>query len=137
MPGLRDLTEEEPAEVRAGEAGLSHVKLDGDIGRLVNGAGLAMSTMDLIQLHGGNPANFLDIGGGANLQQVTEAFRMLAADPHVRAVLVNIFGGIMRCTTVADAPVEACRSVRFTVPLVVRWKEPRPARDAASSPRAG
>jgi len=96
-----------------------------------------MSTMDLIQLHGGNPANFLDIGGGANLQQVTEAFRMLAADPHVRAVLVNIFGGIMRCTTVAEALVEACRSVRFTVPLVVRLEGTEASEDAASSPRAG
>jgi succinyl-CoA synthetase beta subunit len=120
LAALRDLTEEEPAEVRAGEAGLSYVKLDGNIGCLVNGAGLAMSTMDLIKLHGGEPANFLDVGGGANVQQVTEAFRMLAAEPSIRAVLVNIFGGIMRCTIVADALVEACRSVRFTVPLVVR-----------------
>jgi succinyl-CoA synthetase beta subunit len=117
---LRDLTEEEPAEVRAGEAGLSYVKLDGDIGCLVNGAGLAMSTMDLIKLHGGEPANFLDVGGGANVQQVTEAFRMLAADPSIHAVLVNIFGGIMRCTTIAGALVEACRSVRFAFPLIVR-----------------
>ena len=99
LAGLRDLAEEEPAEVRAGEAGLSYVKLDGNIGCLVNGAGLAMSTMDLIKLHGGEPANFLDVGGGANVQQVTEAFRILAGDPNVRAVLVNIFGGIMRCTT--------------------------------------
>jgi succinyl-CoA synthetase beta subunit len=120
LAGLRDLAEEEPAEVRAGEAGLSYVKLDGNIGCLVNGAGLAMSTMDLIKLHGGEPANFLDVGGGASLPQVTEAFRMLAGDRDVRAVLVNIFGGIMRCTTVANALVEACRSVRFTVPLVVR-----------------
>jgi succinyl-CoA synthetase beta subunit len=120
LAGLRDLAEEEPAELRAGEAGLSYVKLDGNIGCLVNGAGLAMSTMDLIKLHGGDPANFLDVGGGASLQQVTEAFRMLAGDPDVRAVLVNIFGGIMRCTIVADALVEACRSVRFAVPLVVR-----------------
>ena len=120
LAGLRDLAEEEPAEVRAGEAGLSYVKLDGNIGCLVNGAGLAMSTMDLIKLHGGEPANFLDVGGGANVQQVTEAFRILAGDPNVRAVLVNIFGGIMRCTTIANALIEACRSVRFTVPLVVR-----------------
>jgi succinyl-CoA synthetase beta subunit len=117
---LRDLAEEEPAEVRAGEAGLSYVKLDGNIGCLVNGAGLAMSTMDLIKLHGGSPANFLDVGGGANVQQVTEAFQMLAGDPSIRAVLVNIFGGIMRCTTIAAALVEACRSVRFAFPLVVR-----------------
>jgi succinyl-CoA synthetase beta subunit len=120
LTNLRDLAEEEPAEVRAGEAGLSYVKLDGNIGCLVNGAGLAMSTMDLIKLHGGEPANFLDVGGGANVQQVTEAFRMLAGDPSIRAVLVNIFGGIMRCTTIAGALIEACRSVRFAFPLVVR-----------------
>ncbi len=117
---LRDLAEEEPAELRASEAGLSYVKLEGNIGCLVNGAGLAMSTMDLIKLHGGEPANFLDVGGGANLQQVTEAFRMLAGDPSIRAVLVNIFGGIMRCTTIAGALIEACRSVRLAFPLVVR-----------------
>ncbi len=120
LASLRDLAEEAPAEVRAGEAGISYVKLDGNVGCLVNGAGLAMSTMDLIKLHGGEPANFLDVGGGASLQQVIEAFRMLAADRDVRAVLINIFGGIMRCTTVANALLEACRSVRFTVPLVVR-----------------
>jgi len=117
---LRDLAEEEPAEVRAGEEGLSYVKLNGNIGCLVNGAGLAMSTMDIIKLHGGQPANFLDVGGGANVQQVTEAFRILVDDPHVRAVLVNIFGGIMRCTTIANALLEAYQSVRFNVPLVVR-----------------
>jgi succinyl-CoA synthetase beta subunit len=120
LSALRDLAEEEPAEVRAGEAGLSYVKLDGTIGCLVNGAGLAMSTMDLIKLHGGEPANFLDVGGGADVRQVTEAFRMLAGDPNIRAVLVNIFGGIMRCTTIAAALIEACRSVRFAFPLVVR-----------------
>ena len=104
LTALRDLAEEEPSEIRAGEAGLSFVQLDGNIGCLVNGAGLAMSTMDLIKLHGGQPANFLDVGGGANVQQVTEAFRILVADPKVKAVLVNIFGGIMRCTTIARAP---------------------------------
>ena len=117
---LRDLAEEEPAEVRAANAGLSYVKLDGTIGCLVNGAGLAMSTMDLILLHGGSPANFLDVGGGANVDQVTEAFRILLSDPHVKAVLVNIFGGIMRCTTIASAVVEAYKQVGFNVPLVVR-----------------
>lgn len=117
---LRDLAEEEPAEVRAANAGLSYVKLDGTIGCLVNGAGLAMSTMDLILLHGGSPANFLDVGGGANVDQVTEAFRILLYDPHVKAVLVNIFGGIMRCTTIASAVVEAYKQVGFNVPLVVR-----------------
>jgi succinyl-CoA synthetase beta subunit len=117
---LRDLSEEEPAEVRAGEAGLSYVKLDGNIGCLVNGAGLAMSTMDIIKLHGGEPANFLDVGGGADTAQVTEAFRILLSDPNVKAVLVNIFGGIMRCTTIAEAIVEAYKTVGFNVPLVVR-----------------
>jgi succinyl-CoA synthetase beta subunit len=117
---LRDLSEEEPAEIRAGKAGLSYVKLDGNIGCLVNGAGLAMSTMDLILYHGGEPANFLDVGGGANVDQVTEAFRILLADKNTKAVLVNIFGGIMRCTTIASAILEAYRSVGFNVPLVVR-----------------
>jgi len=120
IEAFRDLTEEEPSEVRAGEAGLSYVKLDGNIGCLVNGAGLAMSTMDIIKLHGGEPANFLDVGGGANAQQVTEAFRIILSDHHVKAVLVNIFGGIMRCTTIAQALVEAYKTVGFTVPLVVR-----------------
>ena len=117
---LRDLSEEQPAEVRADEAGLSYVKLDGNIGCLVNGAGLAMSTMDLIKLHGGEPANFLDVGGGANVEQVTEAFHILLGDEDVDAVLVNIFGGIMRCSTIAEAILAAYRSVGFGVPLVVR-----------------
>jgi succinyl-CoA synthetase beta subunit len=117
---LRDLSEENPNELRAGEAGLSYVQLDGNIGCLVNGAGLAMATMDLIKLHGGEPANFLDVGGGANTEQVTEAFRILLADKNVKAVLVNIFGGIMRCTTIASAIVEAYKQVGFNVPLVVR-----------------
>ncbi len=116
----RDLAEEEPAEVRAAIAGLSYVKLDGTIGCLVNGAGLAMSTMDIIKLHGGEPANFLDVGGGANVEQVTEAFRILLDDKNVKAVLVNIFGGIMQCTTIAGALVEAYKTVGFNVPLVVR-----------------
>ncbi len=117
---LRDLAEEEPAEVRAGNTGLSYVKLDGNIGCLVNGAGLAMATMDIIKYHGGAPANFLDVGGGANTQQVTEAFRIILSDPNVKAILVNIFGGIARCTTIATALVEASKEVGFDVPLVVR-----------------
>lgn len=117
---FRDLTEEEPSELRAGEAGLSYVKLEGNIGCLVNGAGLAMSTMDIIKLNGGQPANFLDVGGGANAEQVTEAFRIILSDHHVKAVLVNIFGGIMRCTTIAEALVQAYKTVGFNVPLVVR-----------------
>ena len=117
---LRDLSEEEESEVRASEASLSYVKLDGNIGCLVNGAGLAMSTMDIIKYYGGQPANFLDVGGGANEEQVTEAFRIILSDKNVKAVLVNIFGGIMRCTTIAEAIVAAAKSVGFTVPLVVR-----------------
>lgn len=117
---FRDLSEEEPAEVRAGEAGLSYIKLDGNIACLVNGAGLAMSTMDIIKLHGGEPANFLDVGGSADVDQVTEAFRILLDDKNVKAVLVNIFGGIMKCTTIANALVEAYKTVGFNVPLVVR-----------------
>ena len=117
---MRDLSEEDPAEVRAQAAGLSYVKLDGNIGCLVNGAGLAMATMDIIKLYGGEPANFLDVGGGANEEQVTEAFRIILSDPNVKAVLVNIFGGIMKCTTIAEAIVAAARSVGFEVPLVVR-----------------
>jgi succinyl-CoA synthetase beta subunit len=122
---LRDLAEEEPAEVRAGKAGLSYVKLEGNIGCLVNGAGLAMSTMDIIKLHGGQPANFLDVGGGADTEQVTEAFSILLSDPNVRAVLVNIFGGIMQCTTIADAVIQAYKTVGFNVPLVVRLEGTR------------
>jgi succinyl-CoA synthetase beta subunit len=117
---LRDLSEEDPAEVRASNTGLSYVKLDGNIGCLVNGAGLAMATMDIIKLHGGEPANFLDVGGGANEQQVTEAFRIILSDPNVKAILVNIFGGIARCTTIASAIVAASKAVGFSVPLVVR-----------------
>ena len=117
---LRDLSEEEESEVRASNAGLSYVKLDGNIGCLVNGAGLAMSTMDIIKYSGGEPANFLDVGGGANEEQVTEAFRIILSDKNVKAVLVNIFGGIMKCTTIAEAIVAAAKSVGFTVPLVVR-----------------
>ncbi|TWU45498.1 Succinyl-CoA ligase [ADP-forming] subunit beta [Novipirellula aureliae] len=117
---LRDWSEEEPSEVRASDAGLSYVKLEGNIGCLVNGAGLAMSTMDIIKYHGGQPANFLDVGGGANAQQVTEAFRILLSDPNCKGVLVNIFGGIARCTTIAAALIEASKTVGFTVPLVVR-----------------
>lgn len=117
---LRDLSEEEPSEVRAANAGLSYVKLEGNIACLVNGAGLAMSTMDIIKYHGGKPANFLDVGGGANAQQVAEAFRILLSDPNCKGVLVNIFGGIARCTTIAGALIEASKTVGFTVPLVVR-----------------
>jgi succinyl-CoA synthetase beta subunit len=120
VAALRDEAEEEPAETRAAAAGLSYVKLDGTIGCLVNGAGLAMSTMDLVKFHGGEPANFLDVGGGADVKAVTEAFRIILSDTNVKAILVNIFGGIMRCTTIATALVEASKTVGFSVPLVVR-----------------
>ncbi len=117
---LRDLTEEQPMEVAAANAGLSYVKLDGNLGCLVNGAGLAMSTMDIIKLHGGEPANFLDVGGGANVEQVTEAFRIILADPNVKGVLVNIFGGIMKCDTIVTALLAAYDNIGIKVPLVVR-----------------
>lgn len=117
---MRDLSEEEESEVRAADAGLSYVKLDGNIGCLVNGAGLAMSTMDIIKLHGGVPANFLDVGGGAKTEAVTEAFRIILSDKNVKGVLVNIFGGIMKCSTIAEALVSAAKTVGFEVPLVVR-----------------
>ncbi|MCA9194647.1 MAG: ADP-forming succinate--CoA ligase subunit beta [Planctomycetales bacterium] len=117
---MRDLNEEEPAEVRASNAGLSYVKLDGTIGCLVNGAGLAMSTMDIIKYHGGEPANFLDVGGGATTEQVVEAFNIILSDKNVKAVLVNIFGGIARCTTIATALIEASKQIGISIPLVVR-----------------
>jgi succinyl-CoA synthetase beta subunit len=117
---LRDLSEEDEAEVQAGKAGLSYVNLDGNIGCLVNGAGLAMSTMDIIKLHGGEPANFLDVGGGANVEQVTEAFRIILSDDNVKAVLVNIFGGIMKCDIIVEALLGAYDNLGFKVPLVVR-----------------
>jgi succinyl-CoA synthetase beta subunit len=117
---LRDITEEDPAELRAARSGLSYISLTGTIGCLVNGAGLAMSTMDIIKYHGGSPANFLDVGGGANKEQVTEAFKILLADSRVKAVLVNIFGGIMKCDIIAGAIIAAFKEVGFHVPLVVR-----------------
>lgn len=117
---MRDETEENPAELRAARSGLSFISLTGNIGCLVNGAGLAMSTMDIIKYHGGEPANFLDVGGGANKDQVTEALRILLADPNVKAVLINIFGGIMKCDTIASAVVAAFKEVKPKVPFVVR-----------------
>jgi succinyl-CoA synthetase beta subunit len=117
---LRDETEENPAELRAAKAGLSFISLTGNIGCLVNGAGLAMSTMDIIKHHGGEPANFLDVGGGANKDQVTEALRILLADARVQAVLINIFGGIMKCDIIATAVIAAFKEVKPRVPFVVR-----------------
>jgi succinyl-CoA synthetase beta subunit len=117
---LRDLAEEDPKEVEAGKYGLSYIALDGNIACLVNGAGLAMATMDIIKHFGGNPANFLDVGGGANVDQVTNAFRIILSDPNVEGILVNIFGGIMSCKTIADGIIAAAQNVDITVPLVVR-----------------
>ena len=116
----RDLDEEDPAEVEASKFDLSYISLDGDIGCLVNGAGLAMATMDIIKLYGGNPANFLDVGGGATKEKVTEAFKLMLKNPKLRAILVNIFGGIMRCDVIAEGVVAAAREVHLSVPLVVR-----------------
>jgi succinyl-CoA synthetase beta subunit len=120
MAALRDLDEEDPAEIEASKYGLSFIKLSGTIGCLVNGAGLAMSTMDVIQHVGGSPANFLDVGGGATTENVTAAFKIITRDPNVRGIFVNIFGGIMRCDTIANGVVAAVREVGLTVPLVVR-----------------
>jgi succinyl-CoA synthetase beta subunit len=117
---LRDLTEEDPAEVKASEFDLNYIKLDGDIGCMVNGAGLAMATMDIIQLHGASPANFLDVGGGATTEKVTEAFKIILTDDNVKGILVNIFGGIMRCDIIAEGVVMAARNLGLTKPLVVR-----------------
>ena len=116
----RDASEENPLDVRATQAGVNYIALNGTIGCLVNGAGLAMATMDLIKFHGGEPANFLDIGGGANTQQVTEAFRIILSDPKVKGVLVNIFGGIMKCDIVAQGIIAAAKEVKMQMPLVVR-----------------
>jgi succinyl-CoA synthetase beta subunit len=117
---MRDLDAEAPSEIEARKYGLSYIKLDGDIGCMVNGAGLAMTTMDIIKLFGGNPANFLDIGGGANADKVAAAFRIILSDPNVRAVLLNVFGGITRCDEVANGIVAAMQEVKPKVPLVVR-----------------
>ena len=117
---LRDLTEEDPMEIEASKYDLSYIKLDGSIGCMVNGAGLAMATMDIIKLEGGEPANFLDVGGGANTEKVTAAFKIILSDPAVKGILVNIFGGIMRCDIIAEGIVAAAREVSLGVPLVVR-----------------
>ncbi len=117
---LRDIDEEDPAELEASAVGLNYISLDGNIGCLVNGAGLAMATMDIIKLYGGEPANFLDVGGGATTEQVTEAFKIMLRNPDLKAILVNIFGGIMRCDVVAEGLVEAAKVVKLNIPLVVR-----------------
>ena len=117
---LRDLDEEDPVEIEASKHELSYIPLDGNIGCLVNGAGLAMATMDIIKLYGGNPANFLDVGGGATAEKVTEAFKLMLRNPKLQAILVNIFGGIMKCDVIAQGVVAAAREVQLNVPLVVR-----------------
>ena len=119
---LRDLDEEDPAEVQASKFDLAYISLDGNIGCLVNGAGLAMATMDTIKLFGAEPANFLDVGGGASAEKVTEAFKIMLKNPKVKGILVNIFGGIMRCDTIAEGVIAACKAVNLSVPLVVRMK---------------
>ena len=120
IAGLRDETEEDPAEIEASKYDLAYIKLDGDIGCMVNGAGLAMATMDIIKLNGAFPANFLDVGGGANKEKVTAAFKIILSDPAVKGILVNIFGGIMRCDIIAEGIVAAAKEVSLSVPLVVR-----------------
>jgi succinyl-CoA synthetase beta subunit len=117
---MRDITEENPKEVEASKFDLSYIALDGNIGCMVNGAGLAMATMDIIKHYGAEPANFLDVGGGASTEKVTEAFKIILSDKNVKGVLVNIFGGIMRCDVVATGVVEAAKQVKLSVPLVVR-----------------
>ena len=118
----RDLDEEDPAEIEASKFDLAYIQLDGNIGCLVNGAGLAMATMDTIKLFGGEPANFLDVGGGATAEKVTEAFKIMLKNKSVKAILVNIFGGIMRCDVIAEGVIAACKAVNLNVPLVVRMK---------------
>ena len=122
ITAYRDLDEEDPAEIEASKFDLAYIQLDGNIGCLVNGAGLAMATMDTIKLFGGEPANFLDVGGGATAEKVTEAFKIMLGNPGLKAILVNIFGGIMRCDTIAEGVVAACKAVNLNVPLVVRMK---------------
>ena len=122
ITAYRDLDEEDPAEIEASKFDLAYIQLDGNIGCLVNGAGLAMATMDTIKLFGGEPANFLDVGGGATAEKVTEAFKIMLGNPKVKAILVNIFGGIMRCDTIAEGVIAACKAVNLQVPLVVRMK---------------
>ena len=117
---LRDLNEEDPAEIEASKYDLAYIKLNGTIGCMVNGAGLAMATMDIIKLYGKEPANFLDVGGGASREKVTAAFKLILADKNVKGILINIFGGIMRCDVLAEGVVDAAKQVNLTVPLVVR-----------------
>ena len=122
VQALRDLDEESPLEVEASKHGLNYIKLDGTVGCMVNGAGLAMATMDIIKLAGGEPANFLDVGGGASAEQIENAFRILISDPHVKAVLINIFGGILRCDRLAEGVIKAVKALGVTLPIVIRME---------------
>jgi succinyl-CoA synthetase beta subunit len=117
---LRDLDEEDPLEVEASKYQINYIKLDGNVGCMVNGAGLAMSTMDIIKLAGGEPANFLDVGGGANVETVRDGFKIILSDPNVKAILINIFGGIVRCDRVAKGVIEAANTIKINLPVVVR-----------------
>jgi succinyl-CoA synthetase beta subunit len=119
---LRDLDEESPLEVEASRFGLNYIKLEGTVGCMVNGAGLAMATMDIVKLAGGEPANFLDVGGGASAEQIQNAFRILTSDRSVKAVLINIFGGILRCDRLAEGVIHAVRSLQITLPIVIRME---------------
>jgi succinyl-CoA synthetase, beta subunit len=132
---MRDVHEEDPTEVEAGKHGLSYIKLDGNVGCMVNGAGLAMATMDVIKLAGGEPANFLDVGGSADAETVEAGFEIILQDPNVEAILVNIFGGIVRCDRVARGVIEAAKTVDIDVPLIVRCKAPTPRRGSSCSTR--
>ena len=125
LEALRDESEEDPKELEASKHALNYVALDGTIGCMVNGAGLAMATMDIIKLYGGSPANFLDVGGGATRERVTAAFKIILSDPNVEGILINIFGGIMRCDVIAEGVVAAAREVSLNVPLVVRLEGDR------------
>ncbi|KAL1681409.1 hypothetical protein EV122DRAFT_260744 [Schizophyllum commune] len=134
---LRDISQEEPSEVEAAKAGLNFIKLDGSIGCLVNGAGLAMATMDVLALHGGNPANFLDVGGGATPDTVKKAFELLLSDPKVKSIFINIFGGIMRCDYIAEGVIKATKELQMTIPLVVRLKGTKEAEAKAMIKESG
>ncbi|EKM60854.1 uncharacterized protein PHACADRAFT_247047 [Phanerochaete carnosa HHB-10118-sp] len=134
---LRDITQEEPSEVEAQKANLNFIKLDGSIGCLVNGAGLAMATMDVLALHGGNPANFLDVGGGATPETVKKAFEILSADPKVKSIFINIFGGIMRCDYIAEGVINAAKELNMNIPLVVRLKGTKEAEAKAMIKESG
>jgi succinyl-CoA synthetase beta subunit len=134
---LRDISQEEPSEVEAQKADLNFIKLDGSVGCLVNGAGLAMATMDVLSLHGGNPANFLDVGGGATPETVKKAFEILVSDPKVKSIFINIFGGIMRCDYIAEGVIKAAKELDLTVPLIVRLKGTKEAEAKAMIKESG